>query len=104
MASIGDDETIISLRRVCDRYAGHIPESGHALPHGLVRDIFSCLPSSIFGCVGLPAVGTDNHRLALRVDPLFYVYMAAATEYWLAIVHRKTSLKGTTVPAKAAAD
>jgi hypothetical protein len=35
---------------------------------------------------------------------VFYVYMAAATEYWLGLVHGHTSPKDPTVPAKAVAD
>jgi hypothetical protein len=98
------DETIISLRRVCDRYAGHLVP-GHALPHELIREIFASLPDGIFGSITLPAVGADQQGVTFRVDPLFYTYMAATAEYCHDLAHdNASSLKEATVDAKDAAD
>ena len=103
MASVSEDETIISLRRLCDRYARHI-KPGEALPRGLINEIFTSLPNGIFGSVALPAGGADQQGVTVRVDPRFYIYMAATAEYCHSLAHGNISCKDATVHAKDAAD
>ena len=85
MLSVSEDEAIASLRRVCDRYAGRMP--GHSLADELVNEIFASLPHGVFSCVTLPASGADDHHLTVRIDPLFYRYVADAAEYCLSLAH-----------------
>jgi hypothetical protein len=91
MLSVSEDEAIASLRRVCDRYAGRMP--GHSLPDELVNEIFASLPHGVFSCVTLPASGADYHHLTVRIDPLFYRYVADAAEYCLSLAHGHISPK-----------
>jgi hypothetical protein len=93
---VSQDETVSSLRRVCDRYfhevgAGHVFERGHSLPRGLIRKIVSGLPNGIFDRVALPAGRANSHHLTVRVSPLFYSYVAATAEYCLGLAHENIS-------------
>lgn len=85
--SIADDETKAALRRVCDRHAGAI-RLGQRLPHEFVHDIFACLPSSIFRSVTIPAIGTNNHGVALEIGPTLNGYLTFAAEYCLSLRHQ----------------
>ena len=107
--SIGQNETISSLRRVCDRHfhkraIGHVFERGQGLPRDLIREIVASLPNGVFDRVTLAAGRADSHNLTVRVSPLFYCYVAATAEYCLSLTHDNAPLKEATVHAKAVAD
>jgi hypothetical protein len=107
--SVSQDETISSLRGVCDRYfheraAGYVLEPGQGLPRDLIREIVASLPNGVFDRVALSACGAHSHHLAVRVSPLFYSYVAATAEYCLRLAHDNISPKTETVHVKAVAD
>ena len=71
-----------------------LPKSGQEhFPENLVCEIADCLPAGIVECVALPAIGTGRQLLAVRIDPNFYLDMAAAAKYWLALIDGLASFK-----------
>jgi len=83
---VSEDETIATLRRLCDRNAGRI-KLGQGLPRELIDEMSASLPHSVFRRVDLPAIGADGHHLSVRIDPAFYWYMADAAEYCFGLAH-----------------
>jgi hypothetical protein len=67
------DETVMALRRACDRHVGGIdPREG--VPQALVDEIISNLPHGVLQAVLNPAIGADDEMIgvAIRIDESFY--------------------------------
>src|ERR1035437_105423 len=84
--TLPEDETVRSLRRVCDRHfqriiAGETFEWSKQLPFDLSREIVGSLPSRVFYSVRSPACGAHDH-INVVISPDFYRYVTFAAEYW----------------------
>lgn len=89
--ALPEDETVRSLRRVCDLHfkkgaAWHVGEGVKSLPRGLIREIVGCLPEGVIERIARPTVGADDHRVSVRISPLFNSYVTLAAKYWSGLV------------------
>lgn len=90
MSASLDNKTVSGLRAVCDRHldkivAGHFVQRTEHLPREFIREILACLPDGVVERVGVPALGADGHFLAVRISPLFNIYVTCAAEYLLSL-------------------
>jgi hypothetical protein len=90
--SVGENPTMLRLRRTLDREAAAALKGGECSTNHLIDAVFRCLPNDIVHPVLLPADGTGNHGLALRFSADFERCVAFAAEYWASLVHKPVSL------------
>ncbi len=80
------NETVLAIRRACDRSFDGLYHGEAAavefLPRPLIKEILACLPVGVIERVTTPADATSNGGIALLIDPSFDLYVAEATEYW----------------------